>query len=122
VLRQRFDEQHQETYDFSLPGNVVQVVNLRIVARITTPKLPLPERPGAKGKPSKFNPQRKAYFGEQYGSVTVPVLGLEQLGRTKQEGPLIIESYDTTIVVPPGCNVATGPAGTVVIDINSKEI
>ena len=122
VLRQRFDEQHQETYDFSLPRNVVQVVNLRIVARIPSPKLPLPERTSTMGKPSNLNPQRKAYFGKHYGSVTVPVLGLEQLGQSPQEGPLIIESYDTTIVVPPGCNVATGPAGTVVIDINSKEI
>jgi N-methylhydantoinase A len=97
------------------------VVNLRIVARIPSSKPALPERTTAVGKTSKFNPHRKAYFGKQYGSVTVPVLGLEQLGRTKQEGPLIIESYDTTIVVPPGCDVATGTAGTIVIDINSKE-
>ena len=121
VLRQRFDEQHQETYDFSLPGNVVQVVNLRIVARITSPKLPLPERTDSKGKPSNLKPQRKAYFGKQHGTVTVPVLALEQLGSTKQEGPLVIESYDTTIVVPPGCDASAGPLGTVTIDINSEE-
>lgn len=122
VLRQRFNAQHKETYDFSLPENIVQVVNLRIVARIPSSKPALPEKATAVGKPTSLNLQRKAYFGKQYGSVVVPVLGLEQLGQSPKEGPLIIESYDTTIVVPPGCDVATGPAGTVVIDIKSKEI
>jgi len=122
VLRQRFDTEHRRTYEFCLLESIVQVVNLRIVARIPSSKPALPERTTAVAKSSNLTTQRKAYFGKQYGAVIVPVLGLEQLGQSPKEGPLIIESYDTTIVVPPGCDVATGQAGTVVIDIKSKEI
>ena len=123
VLRQRFNEQHKETYDFCLLESIVQVVSLRIVARIPRSRPALPERAitGRKLSQPGLTQQRKAYFGKQYGSVVVPVLGLEQLGQSPKEGPLIIESYDTTIVVPPGCDVASGQAGTVVIDIKSKE-
>lgn len=122
VLRQRFDTEHRRTYEFSLLESIVQVVNLRVVARIPSSKPALPERTTVVVKSSNLTTQRKAYFGKQYGAVIVPVLGLEQLGQSPKEGPLIIESYDTTIVVPPDCDVATGPAGTVVIDIKSKEI
>jgi len=116
-LRQSFDLQHKQTYDFSLPESKVQVVNLRVVARILSSKPALAKGNIAVGTPSRLTTQRKAYFGKQYGLVVVPVLSLKQLGQDPQSGPLIIESYDTTIVVPPGCNVAAGPAGTVVINI-----
>ncbi len=34
-----------------------------------------------------------------------------------QQGPLVIESYDTTIVVPQGCSVYADPIGNIVIDL-----
>ncbi len=122
VLRQHLDAQHKATYDFSLPESKVQVVNLRVVARILSSKPALPRRNNTVGKTSSLTTQRKAYFGKQYGLVVVPVLGLKQLGQEPKKGPLIIESYDTTIVVPPGCDVAIRSAGTVEIDIKSREI
>ena len=119
-LRERFEEMHQKTYDYTLPRRDVEVINLRIVAKIPSPRPGLPERTGAISKLSGTAPQRKAYFGKQHGSVDVPVLNLGQLEQGARQGPLIIESYDSTIVVPPDCKVSAGPSGTVVLNLNIK--
>jgi N-methylhydantoinase A len=122
VIRKRFDEQHEKNYDFSLPESSVQVINLRIVARISRPRPALPERIGVVSKPSQHDltQQRKAYFGKKYGSVIVPVVSPEQLGQNATEGPLIVESYDTTILIPHDCSATVGPAGTIIIDIRNE--
>jgi N-methylhydantoinase A len=43
-----------------------------------------------------------AYFGKSVGLVETPVLPRSALGDTPRQGPLIIEEYDATCVVPPG--------------------
>jgi len=123
-LRQRFEEEHQKTYDYTLPRSEMEVINLRIVAKIPSSRPGLPEGSGAAGKLSQRGAasHRQAYFGKEYGLVDVPVLGLEQLGQGVRQGPLIIDSYDSTIVVPPGCDVSAGRQGTVIIDIESREV
>ena len=39
------------------------------------------------------------------------------IGADAQAGPLVIESYDTTIVVPPGCTARRDAVGNILIDI-----
>ena len=54
--------------------------------------------------------ERQAYFKET-GLVRCPVLAREELlPGFERPGPLIIESMDTTVVVPPGwrCRAAVG--------------
>jgi N-methylhydantoinase A len=36
-------------------------------------------------------------------------------------GPAIIESYDTTIVVPPGCTARAAGAGSIVIEMGETD-
>jgi len=119
-LRERFEEMHQKTYDYTLPKRDVEVINLRIVAKIPSPRPGLPERIGAVSKSSGITTsQRKVYLGKKHGLVDVPVLNLGQLEQGAEQGPLIIESYDSTIVVPPDCKVSAGPLGAVVLNIKS---
>jgi N-methylhydantoinase A len=44
---------------------------------------------------------RNAFFGG-HGTIPTPVLTREELTSTPRRGPLIIEEYDATTVVPPG--------------------
>jgi N-methylhydantoinase A len=44
---------------------------------------------------------RKAYFGPEYGWVSAPILARSDVGREPVRGPLIVEEYDTTVVVRP---------------------
>ncbi|CAB5658725.1 Acetone carboxylase beta subunit [Delftia tsuruhatensis] len=42
------------------------------------------------------------------------------LGREPVPGPLVIESYDTTIVVPPHCSVRADAVGNIIIDLEEQ--
>ena len=115
-LRRIFEEEHQKTYDFTLPKSELEIINLRIAAKIPALKPKFPERVVNAGKSGQRDiPRRKAYFGKKYGLVDIPVLNPEQLGQSTQPGPLVVESYDTTIVVPLECDVRAGPSGTITI-------
>ena len=57
---------------------------------------------------------RGAYFGPEYGSLDVPVISrAELLDSPPREGPLIVEEYDATCVVPPGCRVTLDSLGNI---------
>jgi N-methylhydantoinase A len=45
------------------------------------------------------------------------VLARASVGRVPLPGPLVIESYDTTIVVPPRCSVRADAVGNIIIDL-----
>jgi N-methylhydantoinase A len=63
--------------------------------------------------------RRAVYFGPEHGQFDAPVLSRHSLGRTPRAGPLLIQEYDTTIVVPPDCNAAVDDHGNVVIGIGT---
>ena len=55
---------------------------------------------------------RQAYFGE-HGWLETPVLSRADLGAGRA-GPLIIEEYDATCLVPPGARAELDAAGNIV--------
>jgi len=102
----------------------VDVVNLRLVAKVIFPAEVEPEAlmssevraGGASGKKV-----RKAYYGKDYGWLETPILGLSDLPDKATRGPLIIELYDATCVVPPYAEARSGKWGAIEIDIKSEE-
>jgi len=44
---------------------------------------------------------RAAYFGPQFGSIETPVCARSEVGAQWRNGPLLIEEFDSTTVVPP---------------------
>ena len=61
--------------------------------------------------------RRRAYFGPEHGWLDTPVLQREALQEAAVEGPVIIEQYDTTIVLSPGSRAAFDAQGNIVIDL-----
>ncbi|MFK8253220.1 hydantoinase/oxoprolinase family protein [Ancylobacter terrae] len=55
---------------------------------------------------------RRAYFGRARGWIDVPVLPRSAF-TGERAGPLVLESADSTLIVPPGFTAAAGPAGTI---------
>ena len=111
-----FEAEHEQTYGHRGQDEDIEVANLRLVARRSTtpPDFPsLHSRPGSRHQPST----RPAYFGPEFGLVDAAVLTDRQdLDRQTLEGPAIVEEYDTTIVVPPGCRASLDSLGNVVIE------
>ena len=57
------------------------------------------------------------YFGPATGRVDTPVIGRGRLELEPRSGPLIIEEYEGTCVVPPDCTAHLDGLGNVVIEL-----
>jgi N-methylhydantoinase A len=97
-LRARFEQEYERLYGhLAEPGNPILIVALRLVGRV------------AKGSAVSFHPatltdttqtHRKAYFGKESGLLDTPVIARKSLTQPRR-GPLLIDEYDSTTVVPP---------------------
>ena len=112
AVAQEFAREHARTYGHA-HDSPVELVKLRLRARV-----PVSEAVFAKFEPQPVrSPQRRpVYFGPQHGLLETSVLTRGEIGGGVQ-GPAIIEEYDTTIVVPPGCAARVDGAGNVLIEI-----
>lgn len=111
-LIEAFEAEHLRTYGHRAASEPVELVNLRLTAQvIQTQPAPLIATDGA--SQMKREP-RLAYFGPDTGLVLTPVICRSELPLHGQPGPLIIEEYDATTVVPPGC-VARREAGDMIV-------
>ena len=59
---------------------------------------------------------RPAYFGPA-GWLDTPVIDRPDLAGGAQAGPLIVEEYDATTVIPPGCLAGLDEWGNIIIEI-----
>jgi len=118
-----FKETYEKTYNYNL--NVpLRIVTLRLVATVAVkrPKSTTAVKSTVKTTSAEGPREvRKAYWGEKYGFIDTPVSSFEQLGRNLIKGPFLVDCYDTTIVIPPGCTATRGEWGNVTINIESKE-
>ncbi len=116
-LANRFDALHERAFGHHLPGQPIRATALRLTARIEA---------SADAGATRFTPPagavetgtRPAYWGPEHGLVETPMLGLAAISRGLT-GPVLIDGYDTTIVVPPGAAVSPGPDVGVVVELGS---
>ncbi|BES81115.1 hydantoinase/oxoprolinase family protein [Pyrodictium abyssi] len=96
-----FHRLHEARYGFSLPDTPVQVVNARLTAYGVVAKPRLPQ-----GEPSPYRPEpsgrRRVYFDEAGWTMTPVYRRAELRPGAEIEGPAVIESDDSTVLVPPG--------------------
>lgn len=98
-----FEREHRQLYGHSSdPDNPVEVVAVRLVG--STGHRATQGRTRASRRNVRKMPSRPAYFGKTWGTVETPVIDREELSGT-QVGPLLIDEYDSTTVVPPGTRV-----------------
>ena len=121
-LRDAFGREHERTYGHrGAPDAPIDLVNLRLVAA------GIPERPRVpsdaqlrrldRGGPARPETSRSAYFGSD-GLLDTPVVDRPALAGGRRDGPLIVEEYDATTVVPPRCSAALDDWGNIIIDID----
>lgn len=100
TLYATFETEHERLYGHrSDPDNPVEVVAVRLIGQA-----------GIRGQQGVLNPaerlgsrasRREAYFGAPWGTIDTPVISRHDLGEEGTTGPLLIDEYDSTIVVPP---------------------
>ena len=99
-LEEAYGREHEKTYGHRAGAEEpvelvsIQVVGLGLREGPSVPERVRPSRP----EPSP-PPPRRAYFGDA-GWFETPVLRRSDLSRPRK-GPLIVEEYDATCVIPP---------------------
>ena len=114
-----FAAEHERTYGHRAEHDPVELVNVRVeiaVPQEATLRWGQSVHPSA---PRDGTAPRSAYFGATVGELPVPVLDRRDLTAQAQAGPLIVEEYDTTIVVPPGCTARRDTRQNVVLEVGA---
>lgn len=112
-----FEQEHEQLYGHrSDPDNPVEVVAVRLVGRTVAPEI---QRLSEASKPTTAHTKaqvttRPAYFGADGGLIDTPVLSRRDL-MERVAGPLLIDEYDSTIVVPPGMQASVDDHDNLVI-------
>jgi N-methylhydantoinase A len=114
LMASRFHDEHFRTYSHKAEHETVEVVNLRVIAKVAVKDINLPSAAIKPVIPKKTE-IRRAYFGAKSGSQDTPIVGRLNLIGTEMTGPVIVEEYDSTIVVPPGWTVSIDVTNNVLI-------
>jgi N-methylhydantoinase A len=111
----RFEQEFERTYGHCGQHKVFELVTIRLVMtaarRAEHSDFWQPE--ALQDRPDTV---RKVYFGAEHGSLDARVLTRTTLAARAADGPLLIEEYDTTVVVPPGWGAAVDTFGNIVLD------
>jgi N-methylhydantoinase A len=113
-----FAEQHERTYGFRAPPEEpVELMGLSGMARGMPDRPRLPERipPLAAEVPAT----RRAWF-PGIGWIDTPVVDRAGLAIARHDGPLIVQEYDATCLVPPGTQAWVDGFGNVIMTVDER--
>jgi N-methylhydantoinase A len=110
-----FHRRHEALYTYSVPGEPVELVNLRLRAIGRVAK---PPRPALQAKPlGAAKGCRPAWFPGR-GMIETPVWRRDALAPgTRLEGPLIVEEMSSSTIVPPGAVLDMDALGNLLVTL-----
>ncbi|MCZ8261951.1 MAG: hydantoinase/oxoprolinase family protein [Beijerinckiaceae bacterium] len=118
TLAADFAAAYRELYGYA-DESKVELVKLRLAARglrdrrLDFAAVKVEQRPSA-----AHGETRMVSFGRGEETRPTPVITRSSLSMVPRSGPLIIEEFDATIIVPPGAAVARDELGTIIIDVD----
>jgi N-methylhydantoinase A len=115
TIHERFEHEYRRTYGHELAGHRIDFVALRVIATAPPPGPVTFSRMRRAPYRAPTTPQRRAYFGPEYGSIDTPVIERGELTETPRRGPLIVEEYEGTTVVPPRATAIRDKLDNIVI-------
>lgn len=99
-----FHAEHRKTYGHASTTDPVELVNVRVTGTLAVSRAARYDgsRAGHVSTRSDHTPVlRPAYFGREHGVIQTPVIPRTALSATPTAGPVIVEEYDATCVIPP---------------------
>jgi len=111
-LEALFHEAHRREFGYAT-GEPVQLVGLRAACRGTRRPVPLPERFRLERDYAPAVRRRPVYFGAWH---EVDVLSRAELTATPRPGPLVVEEYDSSTVVPPGWSASIDALDNILLE------
>ncbi|HEY8477745.1 MAG TPA: hydantoinase/oxoprolinase family protein, partial [Chloroflexota bacterium] len=121
-LDRRFGAEHERTYGHRADDDPVELVNVRVTATGLSDRDRAPAQPEVRDREgASFPSRRSAYFGPEVGLIETPVLGRWDVGSAPMGGPVIVEEYDATTVVPPGWTVRRDASGNLILELGGAQ-
>ena len=124
LLADVLGDEHERTYGYRSDDEIVEVVNLRLVARGLSAEARVPETLSVAGRgegaEASGRRTREVFFGPEAGRVETPVIDRAAVGEGWTDGPVIVEEYDSTTVVPPGCRIRRIGWDTLAMDVGPE--
>ena len=115
ALETAFGEEHERTYGHRAgPDEPVELISIQVVG-LGLRDRGMPEQIRSDRAEPPPPPPRPAWLGAAYGWVKTPVLRRSDLG-SGRTGPLIVEEYDATCLVPSSARAGLDEAGNIVIE------
>ncbi len=111
-----FGQAHDQQYGYRSDNEALQLVALGVIGRGIPASPRLPDRVARAQEWIAESGERKAYFGPEHGWLAAAVLPRGGLANEAKEGPLIVEEYDTTIVVRPGWRASLDSWNNIVVE------
>jgi N-methylhydantoinase A len=121
-LRNSFEKLYLETFGYVADGEPIELVNLRLSAlgtasgRLAFSSLSLDARALAGG-----SGERLVSFTRGSTRTVTRLVPRSAVDEGAIAGPAIIESYDTTVVVPPNCSARAAGSGCIAIDMGAND-
>ena len=116
ALAEDFADTHDRQYGYRSDGEALQIVALKVIGRGVPAAPRVPDRLVRAGEWVSEGGERRAFFGPSHGWLPAAVLPRADLRAEPREGPLVVEEYDTTIVVPPGWRASRDGWNNILVD------
>lgn len=115
-LVERFEAEHERTYGLRAEaGAPVEIRALRLSVIGSEPATPHINPPSTEADASRAT-SRMSDFDDGRGLVDVEVCQRDTIGEDRVLGPLLVDEYDTTVVVRPGWTIRRQAAATLVLE------
>ena len=120
AMAESFDTEHEQSFGYRTDASY-QLVNIRVLARGLPDTPRMPERfqqtnPSVQSSSKDAPGSRPVYFGPNRGWADTPVVSRPSLSGRSEHGPLVIEEYDSTTVVPPGWSASVDDASNIILE------
>jgi N-methylhydantoinase A len=111
LIVERFHQEHERTYGRRASDEPVDLITIRSTYRIDAERI-VPESVNITREQQQ---PRQTYFGRELGWMLTSVITREELTRSFRSGPLIVEEYDSTTLIPPGTDIRIDEQGNIIM-------
>lgn len=118
-IDEAFHQEHLRSYSHMARTEPVGLVSIRVIASVRSPDEGAPPAlRRADAAPGGDAPQiREVHFGPDQGLCATPILRRADLLGAAVPGPIIVEEYDSTCVVPPGASAIVDRWNNIIITL-----
>ena len=117
-MRRRFIDEYEKTYGYR-DHSPIELVKLRVVGRgLSAQRLNFKQLTIAAPAAAAASARRHVHFVRGSAATITEVVSRSALTPNRRRGPLVVEEFDATIVVPPDASVHLDAIGNIVLELN----